>query len=69
MSILIVAYISLMFTGFFDSNMELSYKIGWIVIGIIGLNILINMMIALYQSFLGLKKFIQNLVKKCKARK
>jgi hypothetical protein len=52
--ILVVTYPCLMFTGFFDTSVELAYKTGWLVIGAIGFNIVVNLTIAFYISFKGL---------------
>ena len=43
-----------MFTGFFDTSVELGYKTGWLVIGTIGVNVAVNMIIAIFVSIKGL---------------
>ena len=48
-----------MFTGYFDNSLELGYKTGWIVIGTIGVNVAVNMIIALYISVKGLVQVVR----------
>jgi hypothetical protein len=57
--ILAVTYPCLMFTGFFDTSVELAYKTGWLVIGAIGFNIVINLAIAFYMSIKGLCRLVK----------
>ena len=57
--ILAMSYHLFLFTDFVDSN-QLSFLLGWILMGITGINILVNLSIILFMSAAGVFKKIKN---------
>jgi len=48
--VLLSTYLILLFSPFLD-NMNIKYNIGWVLVGIVCLNMVINMLIMLYRTF------------------
>ena len=71
LSLLAVTYPALIFTDFITdlTPPETTYNIGWFVIFIILLNILVNMLVVIYQAFLGLIRVAKIIIFKIKVRR
>ncbi len=75
LSILVSSYHLFAFTALVDSP-SVQYLIGWSLIGVIALNITVNMLIVAYSTYCSLKICIKRLLfryrqwrEKCKAKK
>jgi hypothetical protein len=65
LSIMLAAYHLFAFTNYVD-NPQLQYQVGWSMIGVTAFNILVNMCIMGYQTWLKMKQEFRRLVYKYK---
>ena len=55
-SILIITYPILLFTGYFNTTQPMQYNTGWTMIMMILVNVLVNLSIVLLENFRGMRR-------------
>lgn len=55
-SILIITYPILLFTGYFNTTQTIQYNTGWTMIMMILVNVLVNLSIVLLENFRGARR-------------
>lgn len=70
LSILFITYPSLLFTGYFNADVDLQYKAGWAMIIMIFGNIAVNLIFVVKENYRAVKQLCRRLVwKVCKWRR